>query len=89
MNIKFVTIFTDSTGAIALSKNPAFHNGFKHIDLKYHYTCEEVANGEIQITYIPMGEMVADALTKSLDPMLHKVHCMKMGLCVDVMDWLC
>jgi hypothetical protein len=82
-NIEFVTIYADSTGAIALTKNPAFHNRSKHIDVQYHYTREKVANGEIQITYIPMGEMVADALTKPLEPAPHKVHCKKMGLRVD------
>jgi len=28
----------DNQGAIALAKNPVFHNRSKHIDIQYHYT---------------------------------------------------
>ena len=79
-NIRFIIIFADSQGAIALTKNPVFHNRSKHIEIQYHYTREKVANGEIQIAYISTKKMVADALTKPLVPAAHNAHCVEMGL---------
>ena len=36
----------------------------KHIDVKYHYTREQVANKVVKFAPIPTAMMVADALTK-------------------------
>jgi hypothetical protein len=57
----------DNQSAIALSKNPVFHNRSKHIDIRYHYLCECVDEGLINITYTATEEQLADLLTKALD----------------------
>jgi hypothetical protein len=80
--VQFVKIFADNQGAIALTKNPVFHNHSKHIDVQYHYICKKVADGELQIKFIPTADMVADALTKALPPALHSMHCAKVGLAI-------
>ena len=33
-----VLVHQDNQGAIALAKNPVFHQKTKHIDLRYHFT---------------------------------------------------
>ncbi len=61
-----VVIFSDNQGAIALAKNPTHHARTKHIDLQQHFVREKVAEGHIQLDYVPTGDMVADGLTKPL-----------------------
>ena len=56
----------DNQGAIALSKNPKYHPRTKHIDIKYHYIRNKVANKEVILDYCPTSEMLADLLTKPL-----------------------
>ncbi|KAG6418439.1 hypothetical protein SASPL_120643 [Salvia splendens] len=60
------TIFVDNKSAIALSKNPVFHNRSKHIDIRFHYIRECVANQEIQVKYVKSQDQVADIFTKPL-----------------------
>ncbi|KAG6397726.1 hypothetical protein SASPL_143896 [Salvia splendens] len=60
------TICVDNKSAIALSKNPVFHNRSKHIDTRYHYIRECVANQEIQVEYVKSQDQVADIFTKPL-----------------------
>jgi hypothetical protein len=41
----------DNQSAIALSKNPVFHDRSKHIDVHYHYIRECVDENRIVISY--------------------------------------
>ena len=34
---KQIRIYTDNTGAVALTNNPIFHNRLKHIDIHWHF----------------------------------------------------
>ena len=34
---KPIQIYTDNTGAVALTNNPIFHNHLKHIDIHWHF----------------------------------------------------
>jgi hypothetical protein len=52
--------------AIALAKNPVFHDRSKHIEVRYHYIRECVERGRIVISYITMDVQLGDALTKAL-----------------------
>jgi hypothetical protein len=49
-----------------MTENPVFHDGSKHIEIRYHYICDMVQRGAIKIQYISMDEQVADVLTKPL-----------------------
>ena len=60
------TIYEDNQSAIAMTKNPQFHGRSKHIDIKYHFIREQVNKGNIELTYCPTAEMVADMFTKGL-----------------------
>ncbi len=61
-----VTLYADNQGSIALSNNPEFHCRTKNIDVRFHWIREAVSMKQLNIVYIPTGEMAADGLTKSL-----------------------
>jgi hypothetical protein len=76
-----MTILTDSQGAMALAKNPEHHQRSKHIDIRYHFIREQVAQGAIDLVYIPTTDMAADQLTKPLSREQHARCARLMGLC--------
>ena len=61
-----LTMLCDNQGAISLAKDNKFHSQTKHIDLRYHFICEAMEEGKINVTYIPTEDNVADIFTKSL-----------------------
>jgi len=74
------TIYKDNQGAIALANNPEYHARTKHIDIQYHFVRECVENGDIELEYCPMADMVADALTKALPKDRHWMLLGRMGM---------
>lgn len=63
---KTLTIHEDNQGAIKMSHNPVLHSRTKHIDIRYHYIRETVADGTVVLKYCPTKDMIADLLTKPL-----------------------
>ena len=59
-------LYEDNQGCIGLAKNPISHGRTKHIDVRYHFVREKVESKEIELSYCPTEEMVADTFTKSL-----------------------
>ena len=59
-------IMADNQGAISLAKDNKFHARTKHINLWYHFVCEAVEEGRIQMKYIPTSKNIADIFTKAL-----------------------
>ena len=51
---------------IAITKNPALHGRTKHIDLRFHYIRDLVANGTLSLQHCNTSDQVADILTKAL-----------------------
>ena len=64
---KKVTIHIDNKPAIALTKNPVFHDRSKYIHRRYHFIRECVENGLIEVEHVPKNEQKADILTKALE----------------------
>jgi hypothetical protein len=56
----------DNQSAIALSKNPVFHDRSKHIELRFHFIRECVEKNRVKVQYISTSEKLADILTKPL-----------------------
>ncbi|XP_062182205.1 secreted RxLR effector protein 161-like [Phragmites australis] len=56
----------DNKSALALSKNPVFHERSKHIQTRYHYIRECVENGSICASFVSTKDQLADILTKAL-----------------------
>ena len=74
-------VFEDNQGAISLSANPKDHTRTKHIDIKYHYVREKVAEKQLEIQYCATGEMLADTLTKGLPKPAFEKFRAGMGVC--------
>ena len=45
-------VCVDNKSAIALAKNPVFHDRSKHIDIHYHYIRECITRKDVQIEYV-------------------------------------
>ena len=43
-----------------------YHGRSKHIDIKYHFTRDQVISGNIELNYCKSEDMVADLFTKPL-----------------------
>ncbi|KAL0436856.1 UNVERIFIED_CONTAM: protein NRT1/ PTR FAMILY 2.7 [Sesamum radiatum] len=59
-------IMVDNKSAIALAKNPVFHDRSKHIDARFHFIRDCIANKEIEVEYVKTLDQVADIFTKAL-----------------------
>ena len=59
-------IYEDNMGCIGMSENPIMHQRSKHIDIRFHFLRETVANGQVLLTFIPTMDQLADLLTKAL-----------------------
>jgi hypothetical protein len=56
----------DNKSAIALMKNPVFHDRSKHIEIRYHFIRQCVENGNIDVQFVRTEDQLSDILTKSL-----------------------
>jgi hypothetical protein len=63
---KTMVLMSDNTGAMDMAKDPKFHSRSKHIDIRYHFIREAVADEKIQLEYIPGEDNPADIFTKPL-----------------------
>ena len=59
-------IHCDNHSCIKLSENPTFHDRSKHIKIPYHHLRDCLQKGIVKLQYIPIGEQMADILTKAL-----------------------
>ncbi|SOV09314.1 uncharacterized protein UDID_18553 [Ustilago sp. UG-2017a] len=60
------TIYSDNTGCIQVSKDPAQHWKLKHINTKYHFVRNNVQEGRVQIKYMDTTKNLVDVLTKPI-----------------------
>ena len=51
-----VTLYCDNMSSTQLANNPAFHARTKHIEVHYHYVCEKVLAGDIDLVYVSTQE---------------------------------
>ena len=59
-------IFVDNKSALALAKNPVFHDRSKPIDTRYHFIRECIARKEVHLEFVKSHDQVADILTKPI-----------------------
>ncbi|SDA02957.1 BZ3500_MvSof-1268-A1-R1_Chr11-1g03235 [Microbotryum saponariae] len=70
----------DNQSAITLAKHPAFHARTKHIGIHFHFIRDHIAEGTIEMVWVPTGTMAADVLTKGLGTQKHYQFVHAMGL---------
>jgi hypothetical protein len=69
-----IKVYCDSHSAICLSKNDMYQFKTKHIDMKYHFIRDIVAEGKIKVDKIHIDENPVDMLIKTLSDTKLK-HC--------------
>ena len=77
-----IDIFSDSLGARAIASNNVFHKRTKHINIKYHYIWEKIAEGILRVNKVNTKDNLADILTKALPRNQHSQHLSLFGLFV-------
>ena len=77
-----ITIHEDNQAAIALTKNPQFHDRTKHIQVKYHWIREQVSNGNFKLTYVDTKNQLADLFTKALQGFVLRPLYRRLGLSI-------
>jgi hypothetical protein len=64
----------DNRGAIALAQNPVGHQRSKHINIRYYFVREAIANGVLKVEYVATSENLADIFTKSTVAVVFSKH---------------
>jgi hypothetical protein len=59
-------IYEDNKGAIDLANHPGYHRRTKHINIRYHFIRDFIANGEIMVIYVPTKRQLANPFTKGV-----------------------
>ena len=60
-------LFGDNKGALALTVSTKHHPRVKHIDIRFHFTREQVEMKAIELKYVPTTDQIADIFTKPLN----------------------
>lgn len=75
---KPILIYEDNNSCISIANNPTNYKKSKHIDIKYHFTREQINNKVIMLEHISTGNQLADMFTKAI-PMT-KFHDLRVKL---------
>jgi hypothetical protein len=75
-----VELRVESQSALALAKNPMFHERSKHIRVRYHFIRDCLADGSIKACYINTKDQLADLLTNSLGRIKFLKLCSRSGM---------
>jgi len=62
--VKLAKIYMDNSSVIALAKNLVFHDRSKHIDTRFHYLRDCIANKKIKVKYVKTQDQVVNIFTK-------------------------
>src|SRR6266850_2381147 len=78
--VEATEIFSDNEGAVAMAKNPQFHQRAKHIEIKHHSIRQMVKRNKVKAQSCQGHRQTADVLTKALPHAKHKQHVSEMGM---------
>lgn len=63
-----IHIYEDNQATIKIAHNETYRGRLKHLDLRYHYIRELIEARKIDLIYCDTHNMIADILTKPLQP---------------------
>ena len=74
-------LFYDNSTSVSFSRNTRSTSRSKHIDVKFFFVKEKVAESFILVEHMPMTSMLVDPLTKGLPICVFQEHvtCMKLS----------
>ena len=75
-----ITLYCDSSGAVANAKEPRSHKRGKHVERKYHLIREIVNRGDVAVSQIASEDNLADPFTKGLTQRIFDQHVEGMGV---------
>jgi hypothetical protein len=75
-----VELRVDSKSALALAKNPIFHERSKHIRVRCHFIRDCLEEGNFKTCYINTKDQLADLLTKTLGRIKFLELCSRIGM---------
>jgi hypothetical protein len=75
-----IIVYQDNKSAILLASNPTQHSRTKHINTKFHFVRDQVAEGQVKIQYLCTEDMVADILTKAVSRHKLSKHIESLGI---------
>ncbi|GKB96072.1 hypothetical protein Tco_0982209 [Tanacetum coccineum] len=81
-----VPIMCDNEGAINLSRNLVQHSRTKHIEIRHHFLCDNVQEGNISIEKVTLEDNIADILTKPLKREVFNYLRLGLGMMELIMD---
>lgn len=73
-------IFEDNQSTIDVAEQPRKHQRMKHVNIKYNFIRDAIAEKEVAIKYIPSSDQLADIMTKSLGSTPFTKHRNDLGL---------
>ena len=56
----------DNEGSLHLCRKIVFSGRNKHIEVKFNFVKQKIADGQVTVEWIPTDEMIADIMTKPL-----------------------
>jgi hypothetical protein len=75
-----VELKVDSKSALALAKNPIFHERSKYIRVRCHFIRDCLEEGNFETCYINTKDQLADLLTKTLERIKFVELCSRIGM---------
>jgi hypothetical protein len=79
-NTGAMKLMVDSKSALALAKNPVFHERSKHIWVRYHFIRGCLEEGNFKACYINTKDQLADLLIKPLGRIKFLELCSRIGM---------
>ena len=73
--MKKIRMRVDSMSAMNLAKNQIAHGRSKHIEMRFHYLREQVADGKMNVEHFRIENQIADIMTKGVQVQVFKRLC--------------
>jgi hypothetical protein len=77
-----VQLKVDNQSALALMKNPIFHDRSRHIRTRFHFIQQVVVKGVVHPDYVSSEDQLLDILTKALPKAIFEELRAQIGICL-------